>query len=242
MDKEKGKAIPILKTELSKFGEVYIPGSSIRGAFRSSYVEIIKSLEHFNEYKYVINDNYLFEFNKNDNFIKSRIHIEDAYLISENNKSEYEQIYLCTSMKEGRNNPLSIHAIEKGRKFKTRIKVDNIDYKEIFCLLQIISLSFIDEFRIGSNKSRGFGRVKLNIKDIILEIKDDKEEFLSKKIKKYFELDETMSLKVSDGYLKEVYRLNKNYIDFNFSPENLENLKKNDFLKHIQEKGGINND
>lgn len=51
-----------------------------------------------------------------------------------------------------------------------------------------------------------------------------------------------MSLKVSDGYLKEVYRLNKNYIDFNFSPENLENLKKNDFLKHIQEKGGINND
>lgn len=48
-----------------------------------------------------------------------------------------------------RNNPLSIHAIEKGRKFKTRIKVDNIDYKEIFCLLQIISLSFIDEFRIA---------------------------------------------------------------------------------------------
>lgn len=83
MDKEKGKAIPILKTVEAKFGRVYIPGSSIRGAFRSSYVEIIKkSLEHFNEYKYVINDNYLFKFNKNDNFIKSRIHIrEDTYLI-----------------------------------------------------------------------------------------------------------------------------------------------------------------
>lgn len=62
-------------------------------------------------------------------------------------------------------------------------------------------------------------------------------EFLFKKIKKYFELDETMSLKVSDGYLKEFIDCNKNYIDFNFSPENLENLKKNDFLKHIKKKG-----
>lgn len=35
---------------------------------------------------------YLFEFNKNDNFVKSRIHIEILLLISENNKSEYEQI------------------------------------------------------------------------------------------------------------------------------------------------------
>lgn len=48
--------------------------------------------------------------------------------------------------------------------------------------------------------------------------------------------------KVSDGYyLKEVYRLNKNYIDFNFSIENLENLKKNIFKTYTR-KGGINND
>lgn len=46
-----------------------------------------------------------------------------------------------------------------------------------------------------------------------------------------------MSLKVSDGYLKEVYRLNKNYIDFNFSPENLENLKKMIFKTYTRKRG-----
>lgn len=245
-DKNDKSSIKILTTgsknlfnmECNKYGEVYIPGSSIRGVFRSKYSEI---LESFNK---KIEEDTLFGIHDIDNkyFTKSRIHIEDAYLLKENNKSDYEEFNLCTSMKrtkesKGKNIPLYIQAIKEGRKLLTRLKVDNINYNEIFTLLQVFSLSFIDEIRLGSNKSRGFGRVRLNIKDIILEIKDDKEEFLSVDIKKYFDLDLSSSLKVGNGYLKEIYKLKKEYMDFNFNLNNLKNLQNNSFLLHIEEKG-----
>lgn len=55
--------------------------------------------------------------------------------------------------------------LKKVENLKLELKLIILIIKNILLITNY--LSFIDEFRIGSNKSRGFGRVKLNIKDDI---------------------------------------------------------------------------
>lgn len=62
--------------------------------------------------------------------------------------------------------------LKKVENLKLELKLIILIIKKYFAYYKLF-LYHLDEFRIGSNKSRGFGRVKLNIKDIILEIKDD---------------------------------------------------------------------
>lgn len=238
---DKKNIIKILKSGKNK-GELYIPGSTLKGVFRSEFENISKYLN----YK---NDDLFGSLEK-----KSRIHFNDAFLKNiENRKSMnkgekvnlIKQIHAFTPMIGSKdyfvdkNNPynlknerkINVLPIETVKdNFNTYLEIRNINYKELYILIYIFSLSYQDRIKLGSNKLRGLGLVNFQIENIEIETYGN-DEFVFE-FSKYFEVNDDLSLKLNGKYLKKVMNLRKEFRKFNFSDENIEN---NEFLKFIQE-------
>ena len=116
--------------------------------------------------------------------------------------------------------PLTVEYIDE--KFFTTVTVNNINKEELQNIYFIIRDSHLGEIRIGSSKTRGFGQIKLNIKELIFENYHSEKNLKSnnKKIYKFIEdskkdffekTNEKKSIKLGKEYLMEYLELKEEY-------------------------------
>ncbi|WP_156285793.1 RAMP superfamily CRISPR-associated protein [Oceanivirga salmonicida] len=200
--------------------ELLIPGSSIRGVIKNMYDYIS---QHFEDDEDVLFGNME---------RKTRIFVEDIIY-----SGKVDEITAFTNMRGKSPNIIKIEVIPKISIITGgRIVIRNVNYKELYKILMAFRISYEDEIRIGSNKSRGFGLVRLNIKKINLEMKDDNNTLLDNEIKKFFKINEEKSIKIGNKFLKELLELRKEYSNFEFSRNNEVEIKRNKFLLHVKER------
>lgn len=195
----------------------------------------------------------LFGFVEGDKSKKGRIFLDDAYL---NNKDYREIFYSKNDSKilELKKKiiktrsitpidtstgkaivPLTVECIEE--KFLTTITVNNVTKDELQNIYFIIRDSLLGEVRIGSAKTRGFGQIKLNIKELIFENYHSEENLKSNnnKIYKFIEdsknvffekTNEKKSIKLGKEYLMEYLELKEEY-------RNVDVDSPNDFVRTL---------
>ena len=154
------------------------------------------------EYEKVEN---LFGFVEGDKSKKGRIFLDDAYL----SNNDYRKIFYSNDklkILELKRKiikirsmtpidaftgkaivPLTVEYIDE--KLFTTVTVNNINKEELQNIYFIIRDSHLGEIRIGSSKTRGFGQIKLNIKELIFENYHSEKNLKSnnKKIYKFIE-------------------------------------------------------
>ena len=122
-------------------------------------------------------------------------------------------------------------------KFLTTITVNNVTKDELQNIYFIIRDSLLGEVRIGSAKTRGFGQIKLNIKELIFENYHSEENLKSNnnKIYKFIEdsknvffekPNEKKSIKLGKEYLMEYLELKEEY-------RNVDVDSPNDFVRTL---------
>lgn len=213
-----------------RIGEIYIPGSSLRGMFRDRSLDILSKEEVDKLYGKV----------DGEKAQKTKIFIEDAYLYEVENRKEF--------YKEDRKKVSDIKNLIKTRaitpidhfsgkavvplkfeytteNFFTEIVINNISLKELKTLYFILRDSINGELRVGNSKTRGFGQVELEIDDMIYYKYFGKKELI-KNISTYFERVEERSVKLGANYLYEALKLKKNFREINVE-------KPNDFIKAL---------
>ena len=213
-----------------RIGEIYIPGSSLRGMFRDRTLDILSKEEVDKLYGKV----------DGEKAQKTKIFIEDAYLYEVENRKEF--------YKEDRKKVSDIKNLIKTRaitpidhfsgkavvplkfeytteNFFTEIVINNISLKELKTLYFILRDSINGELRVGNYKTRGFGQVELEIDDMIYYKYFGKKELI-KNISTYFERVEERSVKLGANYLYEALKLKKNFREINVE-------KPNDFIKAL---------
>jgi hypothetical protein len=231
-------------------GEIYIPGSTLKGLFRDRFITIYGETnekgEKVVETKFIKN---LFGCREEDSedkkARKSRILLQDAFFFqNEKRKKFYDEDKIKDPNKNGaieefvssRSITPIDHFSSKAvapltfeyttEDFRTEIFLSNMsDFKELQGIYFIIRDSINGEIRIGNSKTRGFGQVKFEVNDLRYSIFHGKEEDF-KKLEQFFEIDEEKSIKIADKYLEKVMKLKDNYKEVNVK-------NPNDFIKAL---------
>ena len=204
-------------TEDNRKGEIYIPGSSLRGAFRDKTLVIFDNDEDEIKKLYGKADE--------DKSQKTRIFIGDAFLYKVENRKRFysDSDKISESLKDilkSRSITPIDHFSGKAtvplkfeyttENFLTEITVNNISLKELKTLYFILRDSINGELRVGNSKTRGFGQIELEIDEMIYYKYFGKKE-LVKDMKKYFERVEEKSIKIGDKYLCEALKLKEKF-------------------------------
>ena len=225
------------KNKDSREGEIFIPGSTLRGLFREKFnkiYDIIKDDEsNFKEknknHREVDN---LFGWIEGEEAKKGRIFIEDAYL----EKEELRKNFYLKSVEEALNKvimkrditpidqftgkavvPLNYECTMEN--FETELIINNISLEEMKNIYFILRDSHLGEIRLGNSKTRGFGQIKFNIKSMVIENYRDKTKFVVN-LKNYFEIDFLNSIKLGNEFLRENLRLKKEFKEMNVKNPN----------------------
>ena len=239
-DSPRGNLVKYDKNEKSKDdrkGEIFIPGSSLKGLFREKFNKIydIKKeneadfKEKNKNHKEVDN---LFGWTEGEEAQKGRIFIEDAYL----EKEELRKNFYLKSIDEALSEvimkrditpidqftgkavvPLNYECTME--KFETELIINNISLEEMKNIYFILRDSHLGEIRLGNSKTRGFGQVKFNIKSMVIENYRDKIKFIVN-LKKYFEIDSLNSIKLGNKFLREDLILKKEFKEINVKNPN----------------------
>lgn len=202
-------------TEDSREGEIYIPGSSLRGMFRDRTLDILSSDEVDKLYGKV----------NGDEAQKTRIFIEDAYLYELKNrekfyeKNEVKVANIKDLIKTRAITPID-HFSGKAtvplkfeyttESFFTEIIINNISVKELKTLYFILRDSINGELRVGNSKTRGFGQIELEIDEMVYYKYFGKKELI-KDMSRYFERVEERSVKLGSNYLYEALKLKEDF-------------------------------
>ena len=218
-------------TEDGRKGEIYIPGSSLRGAFRERTLDIFENDEEEVKKLYGKSD---------DESQKTRIFIGDAFLYNVETRKRFysDEDKISESLKDILKSR-SITPIDRfsgkatvplkfeytTENFLSEITVNNISLKELKIIYFILRDSINGELRIGNSKTRGFGQIELEIDEMVYYKYCGKKE-LVKDMKKYFERVEEKSIKIGDKYLCEALRLKDK-----FNKIDIEN--PNEFIKAL---------
>lgn len=216
------------KNKDSREGEIFIPGSTLRGLFREKFnkiYDIIKDDEsNFKEknknHREVDN---LFGWIEGEEAQKGRIFIEDAYL----EKEELRKNFYLKNIDEALSEvimkrditpidqftgkavvPLNYECTME--KFETELIINNISLEEMKNIYFILRDSHLGEIRLGNSKTRGFGQVKFNIKSMVIENYRDKTKFVVN-LKDYFEVDFLNSIKLGNKFLRENLKLKREF-------------------------------
>ena len=218
-------------TEDGRKGEIYIPGSSLRGAFRDRTLDIFENDEEEVKKLYGKSD---------DESQKTRIFIGDAFLYNVETRKRFysDEDKISESLKDilkSRSITPIDHFSGKAtvplkfeyttENFLSEITVNNISLKELKIIYFILRDSINGELRIGNSKTRGFGQIELEIDEMVYYKYCGKKE-LVKDMKKYFERVEEKSIKIGDKYLCEALRLKDK-----FNKIDIEN--PNEFIKTL---------
>ena len=239
-DSPRGNLVKYEKNEKSKDdrkGEIFIPGSTLKGLFRERFNKIydikkeneLDFKEKNKNHKEVDN---LFGWIEGEEAQKGRIFIEDAYL----EKEELRKNFYLKNIDEALSEvimkrditpidqftgkavvPLNYECTME--KFETELIINNITLEEIKNIFFILRDSHLGEIRLGNSKTRGFGQVKLNIQNMIIENYRDKTEFVTN-LKNYFEIDSFNSIKLGNEFLRENLRLKKEFKEINVKNPN----------------------
>ena len=217
---EQGKLV-VKEGELkkdSRRGEIYIPGSTLKGLFRdrfltmySAKIDYIKKLFGNVENK------------KDGNEIvkKSRFFIQDSFFCDKKNREEfYDNVKLETlnnknividKFTECRSITPIDHFTSQAvtplkfeytmENFSTELIINNAKLQDLQGIYFVIRDSWNQEIRIGNSKTRGFGLIKFEIEDLIYE------QFKSK--------DD--DLKVFENFFEEKDNKEEKLIKFDFS-------------------------
>lgn len=219
-------------TEDGRKGEIYIPGSSLRGAFRDRTLDIFENDEEEVKKLYGKSDD--------DKSQKTRIFIGDAFLYNVETRKRFysDEDKISESLKDilkSRSITPIDHFSGKAtvplkfeyttENFLSEITVNNISLKELKIIYFILRDSINGELRIGNSKTRGFGQIELEIDEMVYYKYCGKKE-LVKDMKKYFERVEEKSIKIGDKYLCEALRL-----EDKFNKIGIEN--PNEFIKAL---------
>ena len=231
IDVEKGDII-----QDRRKGEIYIPGSTLKGLFKDRFIIMSGGKE---EDPVVKN---LFGYSKDDNSLKGRIFLQDAYFADEKLRKEiYENVRELKEFIKTRaitpidhfsgkvKDPLKFeYTVEE---FLTEVIINNVTLDELQKLFFIIRDSKLGEIRIGNSKTRGFGEIAFEIEDLRFDNYIGKNSFFEP-LKQYFNRDEKNSLKIGDKYLCESMILQKEYKNIDIE-ERREVKEPNNFIKAL---------
>lgn len=231
IDVEKGDII-----QDRRKGEIYIPGSTLKGLFKDRFIIMSGGKE---EDPVVKN---LFGYSKDDNSLKGRIFLQDAYFADEKLRKEiYENVRELKEFIKTRaitpidhfsgkvKDPLKFEYTVK--EFLTEVIINNVTLDELQKLFFIIRDSKLGEIRIGNSKTRGFGEIAFEIEDLRFDNYIGKNSFFEP-LKQYFNRDEKNSLKIGDKYLCESMILQKEYKNIDVE-ERREVKEPNNFIKAL---------
>jgi hypothetical protein len=206
-------------------GEIYIPGSTLKGLFRDRFTTMYK------DNSFVKNLFGYTEGNSEDEKArKSRIFLQDAFFFENEKRKNF---YDIDKIKDSNKNEAikefvnsrSITPIDHfsskavaplkfeytTEDFRTEIFLSNmLDFKELQGIYFIIRDSINGEIRIGNSKTRGFGQIEFEVSDLRYSVFHGKEENF-KKFEQFFEIDEEKSTKIADKYLEKVMKLKTEY-------------------------------
>ena len=206
-------------------GEIYIPGSTLKGLFRDRFTTMYK------DNSFVKNLFGYTEGNSEDEKArKSRIFLQDAFFFENEKRKNF---YDIDKIKDSNKNEAikefvnsrSITPIDHfsskavaplkfeytTEDFRTEIFLNNMsDFKELQGIYFIIRDSINGEIRIGNSKTRGFGQIEFEVSDLRYSVFHGKEENF-KKLEQFFEIDEEKSTKIADKYLEKVMKLKDDY-------------------------------
>ena len=206
-------------------GEIYIPGSTLKGLFRDRFTTMYK------DNSFVKNLFGYTEGNSEDEKArKSRIFLQDAFFFENEKRKNF---YNIDKIKDSNKNEAikefvnsrSITPIDHfsskavaplkfeytTEDFRTEIFLNNMsDFKELQGIYFIIRDSINGEIRIGNSKTRGFGQIEFEVSDLRYSVFHGKEENF-KKLEQFFEIDEEKSTKIADKYLEKVMKLKDDY-------------------------------
>ena len=201
-------------------GEIYIPGSTLKGLFRDRFTTMYK------DNSFVKNLFGYTEGNSEDEKArKSRIFLQDAFFFENEKRKNF---YDIDKIKDSNKNEAikefvnsrSITPIDHFSskavaplkfEYTTEIFLNNMsDFKELQGIYFIIRDSINGEIRIGNSKTRGFGQIEFEVSDLRYSVFHGKEENF-KKFEQFFEIDEEKSTKIADKYLEKVMKLKTEY-------------------------------
>ena len=226
-----------VEKEDKRKGEIFIPGSTLRGLFREKFNKIYDMTKDDESNFKEKNKNHrevdnLFGWIEGEKTQKGRIFIEDAYL----EKEELRKNFYLKSVEEALNEviikrditpidqftgkavvPLNYECTME--KFETELIINNISLEEMKNIYFILRDSHLGEIRLGNSKTRGFGQVKFNIKSMVIENYRDKTKFVVN-LKNYFEIDFLNSIKLGNEFLRENLRLKKEFKEINVKNPN----------------------
>ena len=221
-------------------GEIYIPGSTLKGLFRDRFITMYKDDTFVkNLFGYTDGDS------DEENAKKSRIFLQDAFLFeNEKRKNFYDENKIKDPNKNeaikefvsSRSITPIDHFSSKAvaplkfeyttEDFRTEILLNNMsEFKELQGIYFIIRDSINGEIRIGNSKTRGFGQIEFEISDLRYSVFYGKESNFEK-FEKFFEIDENKSTKIAGKYLEKVMKIKDEYKEVN-----IKNL--NDFIKAL---------
>lgn len=234
IDVEKGDII-----QDRREGEIYIPGSTLKGLFKNRFI-IMNGGEKKKEEDPAIKN--LFGYSEDDNSLKGRIFLQDAYFADEKLRKEiYENVRELKEFIKTRaitpidpftgkvKDPLKFeYTVEE---FLTEIIVNNVTLDELQKLFFVVRDSKLGEIRIGNSKTRGFGEIAFEIEELRFDNYIGKNSFFEP-LKQYFTRDIDNSIKIGNKYLCESMVLQKEYK--NIDVENKSEVKEpNNFIKAL---------
>lgn len=234
-EKDQWEKLEIVKGAINKEvrqGEIYIPGSTLKGLFRNRFLISSSNTEYI--------DN-LFGFSEGDKSKKSRFFIQDAFL---SDKGLRELFY--KDIKEAFKQVISSRAITPVDHFSSKAKVplqyeytmkefnseltiNNASLQDLKAIYFAIRDSINKEIRIGNSKSRGFGLIRFEIEDLRYEQFKSQEDKL-RIFEEYFNINEEKSKKIGEKYINKLF-----YLKEEFKKVNIENPNK--FIQALFEMG-----
>ena len=184
-------------------GQIYIPGSTLKGLFRNKFIDIYgeagaECIDKVFGHKE--------ENGKKGN--KAKIFLQDGYLINPNKKNII-QVRDCAPVNHFSGGNHNIVRYEYTMDpFICEIILNNATIKELQGIYFIIRDSINREIRIGNSKTRGFGEIRFEIEELIFE------KYRGKKMvvdDRFFKRDEKLSQKLGNTYFKEAMLLKSEY-------------------------------
>lgn len=182
--------LPVRLNSLNGFSQIYIPGSTLKGAFRARAQQIIKTLFPQNLWCNVATSNELqdypcnkecpvcrlfgttkFKYDKPPKPLRSRIFFRDAYPNDNDRIQLYpvDNVPICRLSGKGLNKSNLLFAYSPETYMETKILIRNIKENEqwILALLgHILKDIYYGDIPIGSGKFCGLGRLHGNIASI----------------------------------------------------------------------------
>ncbi|MGL4997821.1 MAG: RAMP superfamily CRISPR-associated protein [Cetobacterium sp.] len=199
-------------------GEIYIPGSSIRGVFRNYFKN--------SEYEERI-------FGTTEK--RGRIHIGDAYFQEEKKRKEFygdKEVNKfirtrCITPIESFTGkaiiPLKFEYTKEN--FQCEITLNNVTRGELQKLYSLLRDSGLGEIRMGASKTRGFGEVEFEISELVFEKYGKKVQFFDS-LSSYLETDEKNSEKIGENYLLKYLKLKNDF-------KKIDNENPNNFILEL---------